>query len=428
MKALQGVVLLIFFCHLSTIPAYAQSGGTVVTFTNDTLRIITLIASSAFVLFIIKSGYMFLTSTGKPEALESAKKTLKNAIIGLLIVLSANLLISILSSALTGTNSTGTENTISVIPIVPVEPSNGLAQAMIDAITGFLQNIVESATKPLTDGIMSFLTNTPRLLENAVISKFWLITLGITDALFVLVIGLIGLQVMSASTFGFEELEIRQILPRIGLAFLGAHVSLFLADYIILTSNTLVSAVLSSTGGLNNAWIENAFSAPALSTGTTPLITLIFMLLFVIVSIVLLLFYISRLIMLSLAAVLAPFIFLLWALPKFSDMAEIAVKTYVVTVFTVFVHVVIIQLASSFLTISANTEQNSLVSILVAVGLFATLLKTPSIMMQMVMYTTRNGTFQKVGNQIINVITASKTPLPQISSVGMKTPRKVVHV
>lgn len=31
---------------------------------------------------------------------------------------------------------------------------------------------------------------------------------------------------MSASTFGFEEVEIGQLLPRIGLAFLGANVSL----------------------------------------------------------------------------------------------------------------------------------------------------------------------------------------------------------
>jgi len=231
---------------------------------------------------------------------------------------------------------------------------------------------------------------------------------------------------MSASTFGFEEIELRQLLPRIGLAFLGAHTSLFLADYIIATCNALVSGVLSATGGLNHAWIENALSTQALATGTTPLITIIFMLLFVIVSVVLLLFYISRLILISLAAALAPFIFLLWTLPKFADTAEFAIKTYFVTVFTVFVHVVIIQLASSLLTLPENTEANALISILVAVGLFFTLLKTPSLMMQMVLYTSRNGTFKKVGSQIINVISTNSSQRSVISNSAVKTPRKVI--
>jgi hypothetical protein len=126
------------------------------------------------------------------------------------------------------------------------------------------------------------------------------------------------------------------------------------------------------------------------------------------VAIVLLLFYISRLIMISLGAVLSPLIFLLWAIPKTSDFAEISIKTYTVTVFIAFVHVVIIQLASAFLSLPQNSG-NSLISIGVAIGLFFTLLKTPSLMMQMVMYTSGNGTVKKIGGQIINVITSDNS-------------------
>jgi hypothetical protein len=230
------------------------------------------------------------------------------------------------------------------------------------------------------------------------------------------------------ATFGFEELDIRQLLPRIGLAFLGANISLFLADYLIITNNAIIKTVLDSTGGLNHAWIVNAVSPAALITGTTPLITLVFMVLFLIVSIVLLLMYISRLILISLMAVLSPFIFLLWTLPKYSDFASIASKSYFVTVFVVFVHVVILQLASSFLALPEHTE-NSLISIAVAIGLFFTLLKVPSLMMQMVFYTTRNGTFKKLGGQIINVISTdnSSSLTREATKAAVKTPRKVVN-
>jgi len=102
--------------------------------------------------------------------------------------------------------------------------------------------------------------------------------------------------------------------------------------------------------------------------------------------------------------VLSPFIFLLSALPKFSDFAFIAMKTYLVSVFIVFVHVVIIQLASAFLTLPEHSE-NSLISIAIGIGLFITLLKTPNLMMQMVMYTSNSGSMRKLGDQIINVMT-----------------------
>jgi hypothetical protein len=130
--------------------------------------------------------------------------------------------------------------------------------------------------------------------------------------------------------------------------------------------------------------------------------------------------------MISLGAVLSPFIFLLWAIPKTSDFAEISVKTYAVTVFIAFVHVVIIQLASAFLALPGNAG-NSLISIGVAIGLFFTLLKTPSLMMQLVMYTSGNGTVKKLGGQIINVITSDKGAASGgVASEGAKLARRRV--
>lgn len=428
-KTIKNIVLLLFLSFfVFPAPSFASSPDPVVVdYTRNTLNILTLIATASAVFFLIKGGYLYITSTGQPKALDSAKKTIRNTLIGLVLVLSANVVVSVFQNALNPSSDPTSSQAVEVISIEAVEPSDGLTQVLIDAVSGFIQNIVESATEPIVNGVIGYLTNTPTLLDNTVIRNFWLVSLGIVDALFVLVVALLGLQVMSASTFGFEELNIKQLLPKIGLAFLGANISLFLADYAIITCNTLVNAVLNATGGLNHAWIVDAINPTTMLTGTTPLIILVFLILFLIVSIVLLFLYISRLIIISLGAVLSPFIFMLWLLPKFSDFAWISIKTYLVNVFVVFVHVVIVQLAGSFLALPEHSE-NSLISVAVAIGLFFTLIKTPSLMMQMIFYSSGGEQLKKFGNQIINVISSnsSSSETRAVSSGTAKLPRKVI--
>lgn len=360
--------------------------------------------------------------------MEDAKKTIRNSILGLVLVLAASSIVSVLSGALVGDSGSTTTATLPLTQIESVAPSEGLTQVLIDAINGFIQNIVESSTKPIVDGIMTFLASTPSLLANSAIVRFLLIIVGIADALFVLVVALLGLQLMSASPFGFEEIEFKHLLPRIGLAFLGANTSLFLADYMITASNALVSGVISATGGLNHAWITNAVTLTTITNGTAPFIILIFLLMFLIVAIVLLLMYISRLIIISLGAVLSPLIFLLWTIPKTADFAEMTVKGYLVSVFMIFVHVVTIQLAGSFLTLPEQTN-NSLISIAVAIGLLLTLLKIPSFMMQLILFSRSVGVVQRMGSQITNVLTTSSNAnSTSQGSMSVATPRKKVNL
>lgn len=409
-------------------PVLAATSSEITQYTNDTLTILTLISSVAAVFFLIKGGFLYMSSTGKPEAITEAKKTIKNALIGLVIVLGASLLVSVFRGALNSSTTGGSAPAISITQIESAKPTGGLTQVLIDAVSGFMQNIVESATKPIVDGIIGYLTTTPSLLGNSVIVKFWLVILGITDSLFAVIVALLGLHFMSASTFGYDEVELSKLLPKIGMAFLGANVSLFLADYAIITSNALVKTVIDATGGLTDAWVVNAINLTSLSAGTTPLITLVFLILFLIIAIVLLFMYITRLIMISLGAVLSPLIFLLSIIPKLSDLAEVAVKSYFVSVFMIFVHVVVIQLASSFLTLPSGSG-NSLISIAVAIGLFLTLLKVPQIMMQMVFYNSANHVIRKIGHEITNVISTdnSATASREVAkNTAVKTPRKVV--
>lgn len=420
--------LILLLLTTPTLVFAATNNSEIANFTNQTLNTLLIFATAAATFFLVRGGYMYITSTGKPDSLEHAKLTIRNALIGLVIVISAAVISSLLSGAFNAPSSQSGSAQLELSPIVAAKPSDGLTQVLLDAIGGFLQNIVQSATKPLTDGIITFLTTTPSILHNSVIFNFWLVILGITDSLFILMIALLGFHFMSASTFGFEEIEFKHLLPRIGLAFLGANMSIFLADWLVVSSNTLVSALLNATGGLNKAWITNAFDPTALATGSTILITLIFMILFVILTIVLLLFYVTRLITIALGAVMAPLIFLLWSVPKFADFAEISVKAYITAVYTVFVHVVIIQLASSFLTIPGSSGTNSLISILVGIGLLFSLLKTPSILMQLIFYNTGRGMVRKIGGQIMNVIssTSKETAMAGKMDGPKLSPRRTV--
>lgn len=400
----------------------------VATFTSTTLSGLTVLASLVSAFFLVKGGYQYITSSGKPDALEDAKKTIRNALIGLVMVLAANTLVSFLTNSFTASNIPAQSSEFAFAPIEPIAPSGGLTQVLMEAIGSLMQNIIQSATEPITNAIVSFLTTTPPLATNSVVFNFWLVTVGMADALFVLLIAVLGFQFMSASTFGFEELELKQLLPRIGLAFLGANMSIFIIDAVLNLSNTLINALLNATGGLNQFWIESAFNPASLSVDQIAFITLIFMILFVILAVVLLLFYITRLIVIALGAVLAPFIFLLWALPKFSDFAEISAKSYLVTIFSIFVHVVVIQLAASFLTIPGQVGTNSLISILVGIGLLLTLLKTQSFMIQLMFYNSGRAMIKKVGGQIMNVISSKQAENTgtRVANRTVKKARKVV--
>ncbi len=407
----------------------ATANPEIADFTSSALNTLTLLASLVSTFFLVKGGYLYITSSGKPDSLEIAKKTIRNALIGLVLVLSANTLVSLLNGAFTTPSIPVDATALNLRPLEPVTPSGGLAQVLIDAIASLLQNIIQSATKPITDSIISFLTITPALATNSVIFNFWLIIVGITDSLFALLIAILGFQFMSASTFGFEELELRQLLPRIGLAFLGANTSIFVIDWVVKLANALISALLHATGGLNQLWLANAFNPATLSVDQIALITLIFMILFVILAVVLLLFYITRLITIALGAVLSPLIFLVWALPKFSDFAEISAKTYLVNIFSIFIHVVIIQLAASFLTIPGQTGTNGLISILVGIGLLLTLLKTQSFMIQLMFYNSGRAMIKRVAGQMMNVMASKESQggAAEVTDRTVKAARKVVN-
>jgi hypothetical protein len=433
MKRSISILSSIVVYFLATTPAFASTSSIVTDYTHTTVNIITIIASSLLTFFLVKGGYLYMTSSGNPENLLNAKRTIIRSIAGVLLVFGANIIVSTLTNAFSGTIQGGSDTSITFSPIVP-SPGNGVVQILIDAITGVIQNFIQSGTKPVLDALIGMLTTTPSLLSNSVIWNFWIVMVGITDSLYVVVIALLGLHVMSSDSLGFEQVEIQTLLPRIGVAFLGSNVSLFLADYVSVTCNMLVKAVLNGTGGITHAWVLNATTWTALiDPKQAVFITLIFLLLFLILAIVLLLMLVGRLIFISLGAVLSPFMFLLWVLPKFSDIAEIGAKVYIANVFSIFVQVVVIQLACSFLALPEVTD-NSLLALAIAIGLFFSLLKIPKMLYDMAFYSSGVRSFKQLGGQIMNILTTSKSTAREKSGIthaagnGIKMARETVRV
>jgi hypothetical protein len=112
--------------------------------------------------------------------------------------------------------------------------------------------------------------------------------------------------------------------------------------------------------------------------------------------------------MIYLGAVLSPLILLIWLLPSFRDFAKSAAKIYMATIFVLFVHVVILELAASLFTGMIDTSSSHvadpLMSMIVGVAALIALLKTQSFMMQLSYVSVGPRSVRKLGTEFISGI------------------------
>jgi hypothetical protein len=372
-------------------------------YVTPTIHVLAALASLACVFFIINAGYLYMTSSGKPEQMDHAKHVLKNAVLGLVIVLAAATLVSILSNAYGSPHDVNNATLPSLQAVKPNDVGNGLIDILIKAVTGFLNNIIQAVAAPFLGALDYFTKSTPLMADNQSVFNFWLAMVGIGDVLFIVILALLGFHVMSASTFGFDEIEFKHLLPRVGLVFLVMNTSIFFIDGVIELSNALITAV-TKVSGTSSVW--DALTEVVKQAGGQGLAALLMMMAFVILSVILLVYYVGRLVTLYIGAVLSPLIALVWLIPGFRDFAETAIKTYLTTIFVLFVHVVILQLAASLLTgmapSSGNDVPDTLMAIVVGFATILALLKTQGIMMQFSYVSMGSRNMRKLGGQFIN--------------------------
>jgi hypothetical protein len=84
-------------------PVYAATAGVsqIETFINSIIQILTTLAGVTATGFFVWGGFRYITSSGSPEQLEGAKKTILYSAVGLAIALGAFVLSNIISSLAT---------------------------------------------------------------------------------------------------------------------------------------------------------------------------------------------------------------------------------------------------------------------------------------------------------------------------------------
>lgn len=369
------------------------------------LTILISIAGLAAAFFLVVGGFQYMTSSGRPDRLESAKKVVRNALIGLVLVIGAATLTAILSHAYTSGASSPSEHLPSLQAITPVNKSPGLVDVLIKAVTGLLENIIESIASPFINALQYFTTSTPLMAENSSVFNLWLAIVAIADVLFVLVVAMLGFNIMSASVFGLDEIEFKHLLPQLGLIFLLMNSSIFAIDTVIEVSNGMIKAL---TAGFGDTSVWKVLGDVTKQASELGVATLLIMVAFLIIAVMLLVYYVGRLVTLYLGAVLSPLVLLLWLLPSFKDFAANAAKTYLTTIFVLFIHVVILLLAASiFSTLSAASPDHTadpIMALIVGLATLIALLKTQGVLTQLSYASIGPKAMRRLGGQFVNSV------------------------
>lgn len=394
---------MLFVIDQLTFFADASGAGTAMSkYIAPTITTLCALAGVVAAGFIAYGGYQMTTSTGQPDKLESAKLTIRNAILGLIIVLAAASLTAVLNHTYQNSRNEPVKEMPALTEVKPENGGGGLVEVLINAVIGLLKNIVETIGKPFIDALQFFTKSTPLMAENSSVFNLWIGVLAIANVLFVVMVILLGFHIMSFSALGLEEIEFKHLLPQIIGVFILMNSSIFLIDLIINVSNWMISAI---QAGFNSSTVWESLSKVMDESKDMKLAALLIYVVFIILSVLLLIYYVLRLVTLYIGAVLSPLVAMLWLLPSFKEFASNAIRAYLTTVFILFVHVVVLILASSIFAGMNTNDENKLdpiMSMVVGVATILALLKTQSVIAQMAYASAGARTARKLSGQFVN--------------------------
>ena len=200
----------------SNLVLFADTAGAIKTvrdYVLPTAKILSGIASLACAFFLAHAGYVYMTSSGKPDRMAHAKSIAKKAVIGLVIVLAAVTIVSILNGSYQAVQNPNNASLPSLQAVTPESENNGLIETIIKAVTGLLSSIINAIASPFLNALEFFTKSTPLMASNKAVFNLWLAIVGIADMLLILM-----------------------------------NTSIFLIDGIINLSNVLISAVNQASG------------------------------------------------------------------------------------------------------------------------------------------------------------------------------------
>lgn len=272
-----------------------------------------------------------------------------------------------------------------------------LAQQIAQGILTFLQPIVAR----LNHGSLNFLTQTPvdGTYNNGFVKTFVAFSLGIVDTALATLLVIGGYTIMIGRQIGARSPEMMELLPRIALAVLAAHMSLTFVQWFIDLENALSAGVttLAALTILTNTLVS-LFTTRLLATGW-----LLFVLVLVLVIMDFLVAWqmLLRLAFLAFLIALAPLGFLCFALPQTHAWGRLWLTNFVTTVFVQFFQVAILSLGgvllSALLTgtgdlhtlFSLDTDPGQpLLTALMSSAVFFLVLKIPGMLRQWALSST----------------------------------------
>ncbi|MEU6379243.1 hypothetical protein [Streptomyces sp. NPDC046909] len=126
--------------------------------------------------------------------------------------------------------------------------SGWIAKGVTSAITGFFKSVIKYALNPLLDLLSGTLLTTPSPTSMPRVGELWTNSWQIALACYALLVTIAGVVVMGHETVQ-SRYSIKEMAPRIPVAFLAAALSLFLAGKAVDLANGLSHAAMG--GGLD---------------------------------------------------------------------------------------------------------------------------------------------------------------------------------
>ncbi|HJP81493.1 MAG TPA: pilin [Candidatus Saccharimonadales bacterium] len=375
------------------------------------------IAGILLTLYIAFGGYRYITSNGNPAKAEQAKKILRNAFIGFIIIISAGTLVGIMQTLYSSKPIQPLE--VETQSVTSENPSS-LGDVINEAIQKFIKSTIESIGKPILSTLKQFTTSTPLMAQNSSVFNLWIIIVAIVDTLFLIVIAMIGFRIMSSSILGMEDVDLNALLPRAIMIFITANLSIFLIDTLITISNAMVQALLI---GSSNDLVWSALNGLITSSANANIGVLLFIAVAIVLTVMLLVYYLKRLVILYVGAVLSPLVILLLLLPSFKDFAVSAIKMYAMAIFILFVQIAILSLTVSLFS-SLLKADNPFMTALLSIAILSVLLSINRTLNHLSLLGTSGNSMRKLGNTFVRgvsyVASSAKASSGESTTMGRR--------
>ncbi|MGW4058640.1 hypothetical protein ACWEGE_10175 [Amycolatopsis sp. NPDC004747] len=254
-----------------------------------------------------------------------------------------------------------------------------------DAINSAFRSVVDDALDPILELIGHTALSTPTISDLPGIGELWNSSWEIVVAAYGLLILLGGILLMGHETVQ-TRYSIKEIGPRIPIAFIASALSLFFADKLIRLANGLTLGVLGD--GVNAPSLGNTLQEAVQGIQTGGLFIILVALVLVVLGLGLLVVYVVRIVITLVLIISAPFFLMCHGLPHTEPLAHWWWKAITVTTGVQFAQaLVLITAVRTFLSGGVHlfgSTLSALGTLIAAIALFFVLFKIPFWMLKAV--------------------------------------------